>query len=221
MKSYEEMTRQVLKRSEKEIEKRNIRRRKIRRLVASLACFCLIALIGWGMRYNEVFDIGESASEVEQIRKTDQNREINEAHNEESHRYTTKASNDKIKATITESVQGAANMSVKKKDETDAENIAADSESSAGISLQQAQINARAKLTGKEIESITNLENPKIEEMVFTKEPAIYFFDKRLHAVGKALYKITYHTHQDSLIGPIAFYVDKATGLVIGCDFRE
>ena len=54
MKSYEEMAEQVLKRSEKEIEKRNMRRRKTTRIVSSLSCFCIIAVICFSVYNNKI-----------------------------------------------------------------------------------------------------------------------------------------------------------------------
>ena len=46
-------------------------------------------------------------------------------------------------------------------------------------------------------------------------------FDESIDATGKSLYKITYNTELDGLLGPITFYVDKMSGIVIGADYRE
>lgn len=76
-------------------------------------------------------------------------------------------------------------------------------------------------LSENELESIKNIDNPKVEEMVFNKEPSIYLFDKNTKLKGRKVIKYTYNTTQDGLLGPITFYVDKETGFVLGSDFRE
>ena len=69
--------------------------------------------------------------------------------------------------------------------------------------------------------TITNLDNPKTEEVIFESAPPIYLYDENTDVVGKKLDKITYNTEFDALLGPITFYVDKSTGIVIGSDYRE
>ena len=71
------------------------------------------------------------------------------------------------------------------------------------------------------METIINLENPKIEEVVLNGDASIYLFDESFDVSGKSLYKITYNTELDGLLGPITFYVDKMSGIVIGADYRE
>ena len=79
MKSYEEMAEQVLKRSEKEIEKRNKRIRKTTRIVSSLSCFCIIAVICFSVYNNEIFDLGKNAGYQEQsIATTETGEKTNE-----------------------------------------------------------------------------------------------------------------------------------------------
>ncbi len=89
------------------------------------------------------------------------------------------------------------------------------------ITPQTAIENLKEQLDKKSIETITNFDNPKMEEVVFDTQPSIYLFDDKLDIVGKGLYKITFHTTMDGLLGPMVFYVDKLSGNVIGADYRE
>ncbi len=89
------------------------------------------------------------------------------------------------------------------------------------ITSQTAIENVKKKLDKKSIETITNFDNPKIEEVVFDTQPSIYLFDDKHNIVGKDLYKITFNTIQDGLLGPMVFYVDKVNGEIIGADYRE
>lgn len=75
-------------------------------------------------------------------------------------------------------------------------------------------------LDDKSKETIKNLNNPKIEDVVFNKAPSIYLFNEKTKVVGRNLYKITYNTEQDGLLGPIVFYVDKLNGEIVGMDYR-
>ena len=67
---------------------------------------------------------------------------------------------------------------------------------------------------------ITNFDNPKVEEVVFKERPSIYLVNEKINVVGRDLYKITFHTEQDGLLGPITEYVDKLSGEIIGGDYR-
>ena len=89
------------------------------------------------------------------------------------------------------------------------------------ITPQTAIENVKKKLDKKSIETITNFDNPKIEEVVFDTQPSIYLFDDKYDIVGKDLYKITFNTTQDGLLGPMVFYVGKVDGEIIGADYRE
>lgn len=88
------------------------------------------------------------------------------------------------------------------------------------ITPKQAASLAVEKLDDKSKETITNLDNPKVEEHVFEKQPFIGFFDGKKNLKGKKVYKVTFNTTQDGLLGPIVLYVDMQ-GKVIGTDFRE
>ena len=88
-----------------------------------------------------------------------------------------------------------------------------------GIDVQAATEIVKERLDEKSASTITNLDNPKIEEVVFDKQPPIYYFEEK-NVVGKVLYKITFDTTQDGLLGPMVFYVDKTSGALIGAEFR-
>ena len=79
----------------------------------------------------------------------------------------------------------------------------------------------KKKLDPKSIKTITNYDNPKIEEVVFDTPPSIYCFEDKKDIVGRGLYKITFYTTQDGLLGPFVFYIDKLSGNLIGVEYRE
>ena len=97
-----------------------------------------------------------------------------------------------------------------------------------GIDQETAIEIARNVLDDKSKEAIINLDNPKVEEVVFDTEHHMAYFDdkvkpsdKPLYKItGKPLYKITFNTIHDGLLGPIVIYVDKSDGKPIGMDFR-
>lgn len=227
MKSYEEMAEQVLKRSEKEIEKRNKRIRKTTRIVSSLSCFCIIAVICFSVYNNEIFDFGKNAGYQEQsIATTETGEKTNEVKDLENYKYSINNSinreQDAVAGTAPKPTHGAPSQEVDKVfDVLDSTEETAEMESFPKITTEQAVKNAREKLSDKEIETIINLENPKIEEVVLKGDTSIYLFDESIDATGKSLYKITYNTELDGLLGPITFYVDKMSGIVIGADYRE
>ena len=227
MKSYEEMAEQVLKRSEKEIEKRNKRIRKTTRIVSSLSCFCIIAVICFSVYNNEIFDFGKNAGYQEQsIATTETGEKTNEVKDLENYKYSINNSinreQDAVAGTAPKPTHGAPSQEVDKVfDVLDSTEETAEKESFPEITTEQAVKNAREKLSDKEIETIINLENPKIEEVVLKGDTSIYLFDESIDATGKSLYKITYNTELDGLLGPITFYVDKMSGIVIGADYRE
>ena len=227
MKSYEEMAEQVLKRSEKEIEKRNKRIRKTTRIVSSLSCFCIIAVICFSVYNNEIFDFGKNAGYQEQsIATTETGEKTNEVKDLENYKYSINNSinreQDAVAGTAPKPTHGAPSQEVDKVfDVLDSTEETAEMESFPEITTEQAVKNAREKLSDKEIETIINLESPKIEEVVLKGDTSIYLFDESIDATGKSLYKITYNTELDGLLGPITFYVDKMSGIVIGADYRE
>ncbi len=92
---------------------------------------------------------------------------------------------------------------------------------SVGITQEEAVENIKKILDDKSKATITNYDNPKTEEIVFDTEMSIYCFEEKSNFDGKNIYKITFNTTQDGLLGPIVCYVDKLTGVLIGADFRE
>ena len=227
MKSYEEMAEQVLKRSEKEIEKRNKRIRKTTRIVSSLSCFCIIAVICFSVYNNEIFDLGKNAGYQEQsIATTETGEKTNEVKDLENYKYSINNSinreQDAVAGTAPKPTHSVPSQEVDKVfDVLDSTEETEEKESFPEITTEQAVKNAREKLSDKEIETIINLENPKIEEVVLKGDTSIYLFDESIDATGKSLYKITYNTELDGLLGPITFFVDKMSGIVIGADYRE
>ena len=77
------------------------------------------------------------------------------------------------------------------------------------------------KLDDKIKKTIINIDNPKVEEYVFNKQPFIYFFGDEVNLVGKSVYKITFNTIHDGLLGPIVIYVDMMNFDVIGTVMRN
>lgn len=228
MKSYEEMAEQVLKRSKKEIEKRNMRRRKTTRIVSSFSCFCIIAVICFSVYNNEILDFGKNAGYQEQsIAATEPSEKANEVNDLKNYKYSTNSSIDKergaVAGTAPEPTHNATSQEAGKSSDVffDSTEETAKTESLSEITTEQAVKKAREKLSDKEMETIINLENPKIEEVVLNGDTSIYLFDESIDATGKSLYKITYNTELDGLLGPITFYVDKMSGIVIGADYRE
>ena len=227
MKSYEEMAEQVLKRSEKEIEKRNMRRRKTARIVSSLSCFCIIAVICFSVYNNEIFDFGKNAGYQKQsIATTETGEKTNEVKDLENYKYSINNSinreQDEVAGTASKPTYNVPSQEAGEEfDVLDSTKENAEIESFSIITTEQAVKNARKMLSDKEIETIINLENPKIEEVVLNGDTSIYLFDESFDVTGKSLYKITYNTELDGLLGPITFYVDKMSGIVIGADYRE
>lgn len=88
------------------------------------------------------------------------------------------------------------------------------------VSPQRAVKIAKDYVSDNSNEVITNFDNPKVEEVVFDEEPVIAFFSDYRNVVGKTLYKVTFNTENDSLLGPITIYVDKGSGVLIGADYR-
>lgn len=219
MKSYEEMAEQVFIKSEKEIEKRNIWKRKFRKIAFSISGVCIV-IICIGVYSNRLFNSDQS------VNKEDQIVEVDKSGTDIDKEYAPQTDNITFQNEKTEPMQETLRMSSAKTEETNSVNISDDVETTAGefftgISPKQAQENAKAKLSDEEIKTITNIDSPKIEEIVFKDKPSIYLFDENINVEGKPLYKIIYNTEQDGLLGPITRYVDRESGEVIGADFRE
>ena len=236
MKTYEEMAKQVLKRSEEEIENRNIRRRKMTRIVSSLSCFCMVAVIGFVVYQNGLLDFGKSTDLVETHDIKVENGTTTGVTDEENYMYSMQTSAKEETENAKASKESAPVEVVKPEAASggggayaDAstpvapveEDKAVNEERRTGITAEQAVANARAMLGDKEIETITNLDNPKIENVVYEENPPFYLFDKNAYIAGNSLFRITYNTELDGLLGPITFYVDAVSGVVVGADYRE
>ena len=69
---------------------------------------------------------------------------------------------------------------------------------------------------------ITNFENPQIVGIVCDENllrhviPGSQNNDKKKKIVGRELYRITFRTRDDALLGPIVIYVDKYNGDLVG-----
>ena len=96
------------------------------------------------------------------------------------------------------------------------------------ITAETAIKTAQNIFDAKSKETLTNFENPNVEEIVFDSEHQMLYFDENdkpthepLYKIkGKPLYKITFNTTQDGLLGPVVVYVDKSNGRLVGTDFR-
>ena len=77
------------------------------------------------------------------------------------------------------------------------------------------------KLDDKSKETIINPDNPKVEEVILTKDSSRGYFEGKDGFKEKRVYKITFNTIHDGLLGPMVFYVDIENGDLIGTDFRS
>lgn len=73
---------------------------------------------------------------------------------------------------------------------------------------------------------ITNFDNPKAVGIVFEENMSIAILSesrdklKTKMLIGREIYRITFNTEQDGLLGPIVIYVDKYNGDLLGMDSR-
>lgn len=77
------------------------------------------------------------------------------------------------------------------------------------------------QLAEKTRKTITNIDNPIVEECIFDKQLSMYFFNKEVELIGESVYKITFNTTQNMILGPIVFYVNKENNDVIGIRMRN
>ena len=89
------------------------------------------------------------------------------------------------------------------------------------ISSQAAIDSIVAQLDERSKKNIINLDNPGLEEVFFESDPHIYCFSDRKKVIGKLLYKITFNTEQDGILGPMVFFVDVISGELVGAEYRE
>lgn len=241
MKSYEEMAENVLRRGNEIIKKKAARRKTITRVISTLSCFCMVIIIGISIHKSGLPNVDiPTVQQGQTVATTADSTTIKT----ENYKYKTETVTGSVSSESLDTARKNLSAKVVQKDEIDNLEQVQDSiknsntesnnaevsfdaaslpknESFTGITKEQAKANARAKLSQQEIETITNLDNPKIEEIVFEGNLPIYLFDENTDIAGKDLYKITYNTEQDGLLGPIIFYADRISGNVVGCDFRE
>ena len=67
---------------------------------------------------------------------------------------------------------------------------------------------------------ITNYDSPKVEIVKFEDNSQIAFWGKAKNIAGKELYRITFNTEQDGLLGPDVWYVVKSTGKMVGSGYK-
>ena len=61
----------------------------------------------------------------------------------------------------------------------------------------------------------------KIENITFDKEHLIINETETLDIINTEVFKVTFTTKDDDLLGPVIVYLDKDTFEVLGMDFRE
>ena len=90
-----------------------------------------------------------------------------------------------------------------------------------GITKEEAVKIAQNDINEIEKTTIINFENPTVEELVLDEKVSFYLFNANEDVEGKKVYRITFNTEQDGLLGPIVYYVDKDNGQLLGLDYRE
>ena len=91
------------------------------------------------------------------------------------------------------------------------------------LSAQDAAEIVKNNLGRRTIKTITNLDNPIIEEMMVEEidQTRARLFDKNRDDTGRTVYRVKFHTFEDGLLGPIVIYVDKKTGRLVAGEYRE
>lgn len=90
-----------------------------------------------------------------------------------------------------------------------------------GITKEEAVKIAQNDINEIEKTTIINFENPTVEELALDEKVSFYLFNANEDVEGKKVYRITFNTEQDGLLGPIVYYVDKDNGQLLGLDYRE
>ena len=94
------------------------------------------------------------------------------------------------------------------------------------ISAKEAIMIAQNDLDETSKKTITNFDNPKIvgivgDENLFMHAPSSPKYVSQNKIVGKELYRVTFNTEQDGLLGPFVLYVDKYKGVLLGSGGRD
>ncbi|WP_195988364.1 hypothetical protein [Clostridium sp. D53t1_180928_C8] len=70
-------------------------------------------------------------------------------------------------------------------------------------------------------ESIINIEEAKVEEVIREEQYFAEVNEEEIDFKGKIVYKVTFNTVCDEILGPIAIYIDKDNLNVVGMDIRK
>ena len=94
------------------------------------------------------------------------------------------------------------------------------------ISAKEAIEIAQSDLDETSKKTITNFDNPKIvgivgDENLFMHAPSSPKYVSQNKIIGKELYRVTFNTEQDGLLGPFVLYVDKYKGVLLGSGGRD
>ena len=94
------------------------------------------------------------------------------------------------------------------------------------ISAKEAIMIAQSDFDETSKKTITNFDNPKIvgivgDENLFMHDPRGPKYVSQNKIIGKELYRVTFNTEQDGLLGPFVLYVDKYKGVLLGSGGRE
>jgi len=75
----------------------------------------------------------------------------------------------------------------------------------------------------KDNEKILNYENPEVEVIDFPMRKPYVVISKNSekNLRGLSVYRVTYETELDALLGPIRIYIDKYSGEIYGIDGRQ
>lgn len=94
------------------------------------------------------------------------------------------------------------------------------SSSNQKISYEEAKDKVGSQLSKGEKKEILKENNPHIIEITVKNERGILKHVKR-SIVGKKVFKLTYTTKNDNVLGPIVYLVDEYTGEIVGEYYRE
>lgn len=90
------------------------------------------------------------------------------------------------------------------------------------ISKEKAVVISKTYIINDDKSKIINYNNPIVEIVNFSdgKSYNVYFESSKKDLKGLSVYKITYTTELDALLGPINIYIDSYSGKIYGFDLR-
>lgn len=104
----------------------------------------------------------------------------------------------------------------------DNENMSSvESENDEMVSQEQAISTAQLDISEETKATITNYETPEVEEITFSEEPNISKVEGAGKMAGNDFYKVTFHTTDEEIVGPIVYYIGKLNGKIYGGDWQE